>query len=58
MNNIYNGLGFIIGYLIIMLAFLTIFGEKATEAFLVLTLISMILFNSNKFISLLNSLKE
>ena len=57
MSSIYSGLGFVIGYLIIMLAFLTIFGEKATEAFLILTLISMILFNSKKFISLLNSLK-
>lgn len=58
MKKFYDDFGFIIGFMFLTLIFSTAFGEKATQYFLLLTLVSMILFNSQKFITFFNSLKE
>lgn len=47
MKETYKSLGFIIGFLFLIFILETFVGEQASYSLLVLTLISMILYNSN-----------
>ncbi len=47
MEETYKSLGFIIGFLFLIFILETFVGEQASYSLLVLTLISMILYNSN-----------
>lgn len=47
MEETYKSLGFIIGFLFLIFILETFVGEQASYSLLVITLISMILYNSN-----------
>lgn len=47
MEETYKSLGFIIGFLFLIFILETFVGEQASYSLLILTLISMILYNSN-----------
>ena len=55
MEEIYKNMGFIIGFLSLVLIVQNFFGEKGSENFVLLILISMIIINADKFGSWLNS---
>lgn len=48
MKTAYENLTFIIGFFVCVVAFQTFLGEKATEYMLMLVLLGMVLFNSEK----------
>ena len=55
MKDFYNSYTFILSFLALELAISMMFGEKFTEAFLWLVLLSMVLINSQTFIDFFNN---
>lgn len=55
-EKIYNGMGAIVGFLFSILLFQTVFGEKTAERYTVLLLIIILLHNSGKLETFLQSL--
>lgn len=49
MKDLYKSGKFVIGFLVMVLVIETSFGEKASEKFCLLTLLSMIIFNAGNF---------
>ena len=57
MEEVYKNMGFIIGFLVLVLIVQNFFGEKGSEMFVLLILLNMIILNSDKFGSWLYSFK-
>ena len=55
MKQFYKDFGFIIGFMIMDLIIQASFGKKVEKYFLLITLFSMVLFNSEKFIDFLQN---
>lgn len=55
MKQFYKDFGFVIGFMIMTLIIQASFGEKVEKYFLLITLLSMLLVNSDKFISFLQN---
>lgn len=57
MDNFYNSFTFIISFMLLVLMFQMMLGNIFTEYFLLLTLLSMIVLNSDKFSKIFNGLR-
>lgn len=57
LKEFYNSVGFIISFLFISVLISAMFGEKFLNKFLILVLVSQLIFNSDKAVSLINSFK-
>lgn len=58
MKNFYDSFTFIISFMILVLFFNMLFGEKFTEWFLLLVLLSMVVVNSDKIKYIFKGLEE
>lgn len=58
MNQFYSSFTFMLGFMIIVLIFNMAFGNKFTEWFLLLVLLSMVVTNADKVASALGAEKE
>lgn len=56
MQNFYNSFSFIVVFMIATLIFNMTFGKKFTEYFLLLVLLSMVIFNVDKFTNIVGNL--
>ena len=58
MKSFYNSFTFILTFMILVLIFQMILGDKFTEYFLLLVLASMIVMNADKFSEIFKGFKE
>lgn len=58
MQNFYNSFTFILTFMILVLIFQMVFGNKFIETFLLLVLASMVVVNSDKFTSIFKGIQE
>lgn len=57
LNTIYENLGVVIAYSVVILVVQNFLGEKASQLTVLITILSMLLFNSDKFASFADSFK-
>lgn len=57
MQEFFQSFSFVVGFMVSSVVFQMIFGEKFVQWFLILVLLSMIIVNSNDFITFLNKSK-
>lgn len=58
LKEFYNSFSFIIAFMILVLLFEMIFGEKFTQAFLLLVMVSMAIFNSDKVANIFSGIQK
>lgn len=58
MRNFYNSFSFIVSFMILVLVFEMMFGEKFVEMFLLLVLASMAVMNADKIQYVFSGIKE
>lgn len=58
MKDFYNSFSFIIAFMILVILFEMLFGETFTQAFLILVMVSMAVFNADKIEKIFSGIQK